>query len=316
MLRTWGLTLLMCLLSGSFCLAQSSGQDQDGDTLAANPPLENASGSQVRSRAPGTWVSAARSRHNEVMTNRLRSARFGEENPEAAMRAGGGGTTSGGSSGGLGGLLNLIGGSSGTTGGLGSLGSLLGGGGGTSTGGSSVGTQGATSSGGTQYTIQDLLDLRDSMGGGTQQVRSDVAPSSKQSATSLEFGAQTQNFGGAIGRLPKYPVDRMQQQQQEERKFRTRLLDSLLQTMFTALTFGFSSNDFVDAIKDGLRPVFYPPVDDGTDDGTDDGNSDGNGGDDGSDGGDDGSDGGDDTGGGIDDIDPPSDNDDDSGSVI
>ena len=66
---------------------------------------------------------------------------------------------------------------------------------------------------------------------------------------------------GTVEQLPEKDID-SRAQSQDDRKFHVRLADSLLSTFFTAVTVGFQSRDFIDALTGFLRPIFAPPAED------------------------------------------------------
>jgi len=300
------------------CLVTLPANAQTGDSTGAtslteSSPQENARSGSVSLRSPGTWVRGALSRHGELKGLRLTGPRFGQPNTEEAeLRFGSSGSSSSSGLGSLGSLLNLAGSlGSGSTGAIGDIGTLLG----SLVGGGSGSTSGSTTTGsgsgdvtipppsnGTSYTLQDLLALQDAYA-------SQKSINSESDKTSTMQSQDEQTFGGAIGRLPK-AEDRFQTTTEEGDSFKVRWANAMLQTMFSAVAVGFQSSPFIDALKDGLRPLFYPPAEE-TADG--DGSGDGDG--DGSDGGDSG-DGGQSDGGGIEDIDPGDDTTDPGGSVI
>jgi hypothetical protein len=224
-------------------LAQDNGGNGDDD--APQPVLDKVRGGALRERAPGQTIQDALARHRDLQNDRLNGGVTPDPDDGDAGLGGGNGD------GGLGDLLDSfgLGGLSGT---LDSLGGLLGTAGG-STGTTAGGSTGTTAGG----SLQTLLDLRDSLsrrpinaGGGDNDAAS--------GATVNPLTAQTNN--GGTGELP----------------FRTRLVNSWLGAFFTALTFGFSSADFVDLIAVNLQPLFTP-LDPGNGDngGTDGGNGEG-----------------------------------------
>lgn len=224
-------------------LAQDNGENGDDDSR--QPVLDKVRAGALRERAPGRTIQEAIARHNELQDERLGFGDRDDDDDEDTP------PTPEPFDNGLGGLLDSfgLGGLSGT---LDSLGGLLGTAGG-STGTTAGGSTGTTAGG----SLQTLLDLRDSLsrrpinaGGGETDAAS--------GATLNPLTAQTNN--GGTGELP----------------FRTRLVNSWLGAFFTALTFGFSSADFVDLIAVNLQPLFTP-LDPGNGDngGTDGGNGEG-----------------------------------------
>lgn len=277
-------------------------QPAPGDGLADRSPSENVGGGVLRARAPSVWTNAARSRHNQLMQDRLRAARFGDNAPDAAQ----GGAGSSGSSTSGSGLSSLLG--------------LLGGGGsiansfGNSLGGGTPATGGTLGSGGSidQNTLAMLLNLLAASGVDTTGFADQLGSQQKSVATQksyrasivdltgenavMDLRAQTNN-GGATTTEP----------------FKTRLVNSLLTTLFSSLTLAFQSADVIGGFADFFTPLFAPPATDGgtTDGGATDGGA--------TDGGT--TDGGGSTGGGIEDV-PPTDGgntdggNNDGGSVI
>jgi hypothetical protein len=221
-------------------------------------PSVNVRASSVAARAPGTWITAARARYTGAVDDGVGAA--DADSAESGSSTGSGSDLSGllgGNAGGLGSLLSLLGGSTN----LSSLAGLTG-----LTGGSSAvaGTQststgalagGSTTGTGTpRYTIDDLLAMRGGSG--------------SDSAAKVNSTAQTK-------------VDD-RSQTTDDRPFRVRLLDSVLNTVFLGISAAFQSQDFIDIIKDQLRPIFFPQDasatdDSGSGDNTDDGSTDGGG---------------------------------------
>lgn len=325
-------------LAALLLVLPAQAQTQNPPELADLSPQENASGGRVRQRAPGNWVRAAIARHSGLITQRVNNPRFGVESepePETGAGAGNANAGSAGGTSGLGSLSSLLelanqfSGSLGSLGslselsGLGGLGDLLGslGGGGspsTTTSGGTTNVSIPPPASGSNYTLEDLLALRDAAGSGANESSAGRQSTLTAGVTvSKESTAQTRNgrtFGGAIARLPK-PEQRFQAVGDEEPKFASRLLSSLLQTTFSALTLALQTTDFIELIKDGLRPLILPPTEEeGADEGAEtggDGASSGNGGQTGSETG-----GGSDTGGGIENLEPGEENGGDGGSII
>ncbi len=257
---------------------------------------------------PGSWVQRAITRHTGYIGARVNAARGGNA---AGTTTEGTGTTgiSSSSTSGLNSLLNLAGlGSLGSlTSSLGSLGSLAGG---TSTTTSSDSGTSSSDAG----ALADLLALRDA----------NTKPSNAQTINAVETGktatqqsADSVRVGGsAINRLTK-PEDRFQTSTTDEPKFVTRWANSMLQSVFSALTFGLQSRDFIDAMKSAIAPLFTPTTTDGGTDNTDntgnsgDGSGDGTGSNGSNNNGTDSN-----TGGGIEDLDPSDGSDSDGGSII
>lgn len=192
---------------------------------------------------PGSWVQAALARHSAYIQSRVRGPQNGEipTLPEESASTGSSSTD----------LLGLLGqlGSGDLSGLLGQLGSLTGT---TTTDSSTTGTDttGSTTTG-SQYTLEDLLALQAANSGNTAKAKNSTAQTANRTTT------------GGISRLPK-PEDRFQTgtgtgtTTTDTRSFRTRWLDKMLQTTFTAITVGFSTPQFVTFLENILRPLFNP----------------------------------------------------------
>ncbi|MCK4342867.1 MAG: hypothetical protein KAY37_14210 [Phycisphaerae bacterium] len=306
LLTTASLTVLLFVYPA---WAQSESSDPYDLTTAS--PQQNARTGRVSARAPGNWIKAAIARHNEFIGLRVNGPRFGnaaaDNQPDHANT---GGSTS---SGGFGSLFDLAGSLAGgldSFGGLGNLGDLFG-------GGTSVDTGGPSASGGSQYTIEDLLAIRDAyadLEGANKTINNKTT--NESTSTQTRYG---RTFGGAIARLPKAEERFQDIESTEERSFKARLLESWATTFFGAVTLAFQTDAFVQGLKDLIAPLYLPPVESGQDNGGTD--ADENGGDsetgDGS-GSDADGDSGTSTGGGIEDVTPPGDDagTDDGGSII
>lgn len=257
-------------------------------------------------RAPSTWISAARARHQFYMQARVQNPRQGLapgtieglDTPE--------GTTGGSTP--LGGLLDLVSQFGGLTGSGGTLGSLLGTVTGGDTGSVTATTGGTTVTGSTGggATLEDLLRLRDELTGGSSGTQKSLDRAQSTAQTPLY---ETREATGGIGRLPK--PDQFAQSVDTDRKFVARWAEQMVQTIFASLAIGFQSRDFVNYLTDALRPIFFPQTTAGSDTSGDGAAS--------SDSGatDDGSGTSEEPGGGIEDLDPSGgDTGDDSGSII
>lgn len=238
-------------LSGLLALAaeaQTASSSSDAPALSDSSPRENVAGGSVAGRSPGLRVQQALSRHNELQAQRLRGA----ESDDSAAQSSGSSSAAGSTGSGLSGLLGQLGGSlgSGVGGTVQSLLNLVGNSSGVS-GVSAGGTSGGSSSSGSNYTIEDLIRLRDT---------GSLKPNQRAQLVDDEAGATANSSGGALGRLSKTA----QQAQtingggETELKFKHRLIVSWLSTFFTALTFGFSTQDFIDQVESDLRLLFYP----------------------------------------------------------
>ncbi len=305
-------------------IAVLAGKAAAQTTPDTSNPLDNTPSENLRlfrTNAPGNVIRAAITRHTEDTNRRVNNPRQGMSASDGT-RVGGTGTTGGatgtgtGGLGDLGALLNLagLGDLGGLAGGLGGLGGLTGGTTGGATGTTGTGATGATGSefapaNGTDFTVDDLLRLRDSLGG-----------TAKPQNTAQTKSNNPNGFGGAVSRLPDPKVAQRQQTTTppttptEEPKFVTRLANSLLNQVFVSLSAALRLPFVADAIADGIRGLM-PTMDAGGDNGGGNGDG-GDGGDNGGGNGDGGNGGtGDGSDGSIDDLDPPTD-DGDTGSVI
>jgi hypothetical protein len=285
-------------LVATLTIANSWAQDTDPNTpLADNSPAQNVTAAALRARAPGNWVNAARARHTELINARVNGPRFGSpvQDSQEQGTADSGSTTGGTSS--LGDLITELTGS----GALGSLANLFTGT--TSSGAAGIlGALGTSTGSTTGSTTGDFAGIPADALAMIEAAGIDI---SDLSAKSLDDGAS-----GAIARLPgKDVVSRAQSQ--DDRKFHVRLVDSLLSTLFTALSVGFQTPEFIDSLKGFLQPIFIPPTptDTGGQDTGDGGDGTGNGG---------GGSGttGDGGGGGIEDLDPSGGESDDTQSIV
>jgi hypothetical protein len=220
----------------------------------------DSSTSALSGGTPNTWITAARARHSLLVQARVNNPRSGK----AAGTLDGITTnaTSAASTSGLSSLISQL--SSALAGGSGSLSdlsslisSLTGSTSTTDTTSSTGGTSAASS--GSQTSLQDLLNLRDSLLGSSQ---SSSSSTSKQISTAQPQNNQT--VGGAIARLPKLAAQEQTTSDQSttttttDQKFVGRLGTSLATTFFTALTVGFQSTDFINFLKSQLKLYFFP----------------------------------------------------------
>ena len=223
------------------------------DDLLENTPTQNLRTS--RDRAPGTWIQQSLTQHNELIGQRVNAPRTGDGGgvaPTPTTPTPGTGTATDGL-GDLSGLLSLFG-----LGGL-DVGGILGGGAGAIPGlTGTTGTTGATNNGqvdlsgftpanGTDFTLDDLIRLRDMVEG---------------TGTTNPLNTQTRS-GGAIGRLPTAQSTTPTTPTTAERPFRLRLADRLVSTSFLTLNAALRTRPVVDAIKDALRPLFSGATDNG-----------------------------------------------------
>ncbi len=247
-----GLTGLLTCLAAAQTQTPQSGTNPPAESLADRSPSANVRAGAVQQRAPGNIIQQALARHRGLINDRVTAARIGQNSTPAPVNTpGDAGTpssspsTPGGSNilGNLlnGGLLGQLGGT-GLTGVLGSVTSS------TPPGANSGATDGATTN--------------------NPNIPPNITP---------EVIALLQSFGidindvfppaDSAGRQQARPADdaglRAQQQQppaggnnSDRPKFLTRLVDSLLSTVFNALVLGVQTQAFIDAIKERLRPLF------------------------------------------------------------
>ena len=269
----------MYRLSGTVVLAlalvcsSAFAQDADSGSILDRSPSENVA--SAASRGPASWVARARARHNQLIASRVTA------NPQSADLAanpssGGSGSTgnSGGTSDGglLDGLAGLLGGGDlglsdllSLAGSFGidtsNLGGLTGGllaaqptpAGNLDTTNGGVINQDDIAAAGAEDALAQLLALQEGLSGGDSrsQVRDDGDTD------------ELNSFG-----FPKNDL-RAQQQTGDEPKFVVRLVDSWMNTVFTALTIGMQTPQFIDMLADGLRSAFgLPDPDAASGDGT------------------------------------------------
>lgn len=265
----------MYRLSGTVVLAltlvcsSAFAQDADSGSILDRTPSENVA--TAASRGPASWVARARQRHNELIASRVtanpQSAELGA-NLGLSGSSGSSGTSDGGLLDGLAGLLG--GGGTGLSDLLGladafgidtsNLGGLAGGllsaqpapTGNLDTTGGGVINQDDVAAAGAEDALAQLLALRDGLSG--DDSRSQVRDDSDE-LTSFGF--------------PKNDP-RAQQQTGDEPKFAVRLVDSWMNTIFTALTIGMQTPQFIDMLADGIRSAFgLPDPDAASNDGAD-----------------------------------------------
>lgn len=264
------------LASAGLAIAQtSSTTTQPTNPRLGKSPSDNAKPGAVAERAPGTWVSAARARHKELIDDRVREDNRNTENSAAATSTGTGtttGTTTTGTTGSA--LSGLLGGLLSDPSAISGLAGLLGSGGG----------------------LSGLL-------GGTSKMRSDAEESADVMSLSgwgemlAAFGST--GFSGIKTYLPKNATSQVRQdskvestpanadgasfttgEKAEQRsqsttpttttptKFWKRLANSLLTTTFTALATGLTSANAINLFKDFLRPIFNRGETDNSNDGS------------------------------------------------
>jgi len=130
----------------------------------------------------------------------------------------------------------------------------------------STGTTIPAPANGTSYTLEDLIRLGQMFGG-----------SSGQNATSRTINGSTSATGKDTDR-----AQQTTQQTTQQTDFKTRWANAMLQTFFSAVSLGLQSPQFIDAVKDFLRPLVLPPASDsngssGSDDNGGNGGGSGNG---------------------------------------
>ena len=218
------LTFLILLVTPG-ALAQSSSDDG----VAARSPSENVQNGAVRERAPARLIDFARSRHAELRDLRLAAQRSGDHSelaPELESSGSSGTSFSDLLGGSLTSVLNTFLGS-----GLsGSLTPLTGQGGSTS------------GSGGNDFSNLPPEVLQMLAGAGINL--SDLTQKSVQKAD--DGSSKTDSRSQTT--IP----------QPTETSFRVRWADAMLSTFFSALTVGFQTSDFIDLLKDFIRPVIFP----------------------------------------------------------
>lgn len=259
------MTRISALIATFVIVGSAWAQTSDSVDLTDSSAADNVATGRVAARAPGTWVRAAIARHNDWIGARVTGPRFGtgpsEELDGAGESSADQSTT--GSTGSLGDLSGLLG----SLGSLGSLGDLTGLA--TSlTGGTSSTT---SSTDGMDPRLAALLALRDAAAGSNKSINKSVSDQAEEaestttgaSASDKGLTQQTQrySFGGATSRLPK--AEERFQDTTEDRKFLPRLVESWTTTFLTALSVGFQSTDFIDILKDAIRPLIIPETADG-----------------------------------------------------
>ncbi len=263
-------TLYVIAIACVSLLALPAGAQTETTTpdLATQSPDENTAGGNVTLRAPGTWVRAALTRHQTLITQRLNGPRYGQPNSTEAQarfgNAGAGGTTATGDASGLGSLLDLANQFAGGNGlsGLGSLIAGMAGGGssGTSTGGTATNATSGNSvpapADGQNYTLQDLLAMaaanEGSGGSGSSTGRQRAFNVPEDDAKVDERAQQTNQTtptGTETGTTP-------------EPSFQKRWANAMLQSLFTALSNPLAQTLYVELFKDALRPLILPPAED------------------------------------------------------
>lgn len=200
--------------------------------LSQNSPLENVKAAAVGARAPGRIVTAARTRHTSLTTDRLTFQRSGgSEVPDSFMIAS---NSSSSSSTDL--LSSLLGGLLGG----GDLSSLLGG----LTGGTGTTDTTGDTTGNTSGLPQEVIDMITNAGINVNDIPS--ATGRVRDATST---TDTKTSSRAQTTTPT-----------TQEPFRVRWANAMLSTFFTQLVFAFSTPDFRSTIKDFIRPILRPDL--------------------------------------------------------
>jgi hypothetical protein len=225
-------------LVATLSIATAWAQDDDPNApLDEKSPAENVTAAALQARAPSNWIDAARARHTELITARVNGPRFGnstqdeqDENAAASDSSSSEGST-------FSDLITQLTGSSA----LGSLANLI-----TGATGLDTSTTASTESTDTSASIDlsnipaDALAMIEAAGIDINELFSKDRDDDASDATT-ELSSKD-----AAGRS----------QTQDESKFHARLVDSLLSTFFTALSVGFQTTEFIDSLKDFLRPIF------------------------------------------------------------
>lgn len=254
--------LVATLASAAWAQTQSpsSGTGQPAESLADRSPSANVRSAAVQQRAPGNIIRQAIARHRGLINDRVTAARTGQSSADNNGTAGNttsSTTTPTSTTGGAGGsniLGNLL--SGGLLGG-GNLTNLIGsltnntpsatpsnsGGNGTGS------TGGATNNPNIPPNITpEVISLLQSFGININDVFPPPDSANRQQArpadsTGLRAQQQTPPAGGNNNTA-------------NQPKFLTRLVDSLLSTIFNALVLGVQTQAFIDSIKNQLRPLF------------------------------------------------------------
>lgn len=239
---------IVLLLGTSVAWSQTSGSS--GATVAERQPAENVQAGAVRERAPGRIVNLARARHTELRDLRLAAQRSGDASallPQAELAGSTGGA-----------FANLLGGSLSSL--LGTfLNSGLAGALGNQTTGSLTPVTNGTGSTGSDFSNLPPEVLEMLAGAGIDL--KDLSQKSTDDAAASEDASKTGSRSQTVA------------PQTAEPSFKVRWADAMLSTFFTALTIGFQTPDFIDVLKDLIRPILIP--DDSSADGGDGTPSDG-----------------------------------------
>jgi hypothetical protein len=226
------LLVTACIVLGfaSVALAQSTTDTTSTDATVLAGKSALENSGTYSARSPGSWVRSAIARHKSFIESRVTGPLAGEI-PELPTE-----TTSTSSTSSTGTVTNTIanlltGGSSGVTDLLGSLG-------GTGDGNDAL--------------VQYIMSLANANGSTNK--------SSNQKAS--------QNTSTKVQQ--RLADDTTTTTTTTERPFKARLLESWASTFFSAITVGFQSTDFIEVLKDALRPLVLPDSSDGNGDGIED----------------------------------------------
>lgn len=222
-------TSLVGIIAATSAWAQTT--TEDTTSLADQTPAENVTSSALNERAPGNMIQDALTRHNELIDERVNGTGTDTSTSDSSTGTNGASSTSTGTSGISSILSTLTGGSSLTD----TVTSLLGG---------SSGTSGGSAADAIRQTIDNAI----AASGGTTAKTADGADTTSTSKYDLT--------GGAFDRLPKTELREQSVVSTDEEPFRIRLVNAWLGAVFTALTFGFQTQDFIDLLESGLTPLF------------------------------------------------------------
>lgn len=251
------------------CFGQNQndqGSDSGSGNLSDRSPSANVRAAAVRERAPGNIIRDALARHRGLINDRITAARTGNRTTtgDNTTADANNPTTTTPTTGGSNLLGNLLG--------SGLLGQL-GGGGGLTTVTNLLGNLGST----TGTTPTNTTTGTTTNNTGTTTNNPNIPPNITPEVIALlqSFGIDINDVfpppSGSSSRQQSRPAEnidlRAQQQQppagggtSDQPKFITRLLDSLLSTVFNALVLGVQTQAFIDSIKNQLRPLFGLPA--------------------------------------------------------
>lgn len=231
----------------------TTGNTAGTDVLSDRTPAENVAGGSVRQRSPGLVVKQAIAEHQTRNNARVAAQRAGDASVLAPAGLLGGSASSNPLTNLLGNLLG------GLTGGSGGLGSLLGGL--TGTTGTPTTTPSTTATPPNNITAGpgNLTTGTGSATGTNSNVPSNLTPEAIALLEANGFDVN-QLFAQSRDAAADKPDSRAQTAPttptttQQQPKFLVRWADAMLTTLFTALTVGFQSPDFVDRLVQFLSP--------------------------------------------------------------